>query len=1730
MSDNCTEDVTFYAPKDTFGGVKPVPSCLPGEDRIPPELTTVSPKITEYVPGKVPGPIVVGNRAVITACSAYETPVKQATDTVYNFYDTETHAYGKIFTTAEKFYTEEFYITDLKAEISESVLNYIAENVLEKVIEERLTANSIAEHGELTINEIVSLTRLSNEAATELFQNLNDIKNRLTENVENLNIRSIECYWENGYQIAKCVEPEGGADYLGNKYYAKVVTCEEEDFRIYSGIPQSNLAIVLDWLKSQGITAESPDIKVLIRDIVPQQIRNGKIKYQEIKRLMDVEATKGQFGITEDYAMFQYDADLPPAKFYADPKKVETAVISYAVPAGSIKSSTSQEDADTQARIMAESMLNCVYTNEPVTVECRDLPDYPEGSFEADVPTEYSPVYGGLVPRVGTYTVVEDIVLSTTSTSLATTAATTMALGMLVCYYVNHDLFITCYDPDGTGVDPQDEDKKRQEALMKRRARNVGVIPTATNWAVADPSGGTKGQEVFIPAGFFTSTVSEEEADELARNFAASLLECCYVNEPITITCPECIVIDVDGNEIVVPPMNTDKAVIVIEEGRFSSCESQDEANELARAEAMSLLDCYYGNPKIMPTCMPQWALDGINSGDITLPLSKQIAEYGTAAKYIADPNSDKLLYIPDLPITALDGVSENTFVVKDDCQTAYNMAQSTRKKLNDRIDEDREICLYANDEFIYGCVTYDLYNEFGLRVSFLNISKITNEQAYALAGFDYKPKRDCCNGVLDDDNLGGMWSMVGGGGFYRAVILYKKVAGELITIHSPVLSDPNSSWYLDVEPDAKKYANIPALPIVGEEPMERWVFTNKVTGEADIIYKKTVYTATSSFINLDYDYEHEYNGSQLIGTYPRDYYSKYFKSGDYYIEVTDMDGYKLSIINPTANPYKSVPIWPAYKVGKKASGNRYFITTMFENELSGSTNLTPDCGCSGTSVTPSSSGKYTPTDWTECNTSYRPLKNPYKERKTDTQSGLYNQDEFSKYIGNDTSIINLNDLVVELPTILQAGEVTFTNVEIAQLNGIDVLNVTAEYAKRVINQITKAQVDAIMSTLVCTADYKPKKEIWAACEWKRETVCGCGVRLSALNRADAASLAAKRKCGTAIYPDTLNEEQLEKTTQYTTFALPYSVWFASMPAKKNAKPIKTKCCKVMPRSKKLEPRIVKLALSGDCFTCADYQNAKELVTSLLECEIPNRKIVCKCKPPIVCFWENRFWPLIWVPAPWDTNDSKQLTVAEGTFSAGSEGEADNMAIQFAESIMKASAMEAPMPIKAGCCGIKFTPIVWNSEYTATCAAWMKASGLASGGLLALFHYTGVDPDVMQDYAECEAYGGATVAVSLVADQVVVPEGTFHHCVKPIADARAKALGDSLIANMCVPSISYVKNQEITVKCCAIPTDAYGNPEPPSGWKDPRNNWPGGYAGEYCVGPESITIPAGMFQSLCVHVSNQRAWTFATSIQDICQRGFNSHAMYGRCEEEFKGWDWDKAPVIDVHTSIYTTPVVPEGFAQARTQQEADDIAQAFADSLCIQSQTTDGKLYGNTEQVATCDSYEYDAENNKYQKIEKQIKIPANAVLATTQETADSLANTLASNIVNQICQNAYEPAPDPYNPDPPDPPGPPNPPPPPPPPYEPTDCCKDTYKFNSDWFTVKQTPQSGTKCSNYSIGVDEGKVKQYVAALVEKTKVTIETNGIVTTNQHGVLHADIAASTYSLGGPMDITTLVHY
>ena len=357
----------------------------------------------------------------------------------------------------------------------------------------------------------------------------------------------------------------------------------------------------------------------------------------------------------------------------------EKAVYTYTVAACAVKSFISQADADARALDLAESMLNCFYINDQFTATCETRPDRPLENMEP-VPNDTTPIYPGRSLRVGRYVISSGSVVSRTSKEDANDQAQAIAFSMLNCWYPNWPTEASC-----------DPDEETGEIL----ARNMWVDPAKEPIREANIIEKTTGQVVNIPAGFFTSEVSSEEANQEAEDFATSLLECCFINDEMEFRCDTDVIYDTENckyEDIQANPKKG-KTYLKVEKGTFASCISKEEANMFAQQSAEGQLQCIYCNLEILPTCVPDWVMEGVLNGDLTLPLSSDTISYNGHS-----------IKTESLPPEATLGAAAGDYCASE-AQQAQAMASSAAKA------RGSNACLYFNDEVLIACSAGDPYN-----------------------------------------------------------------------------------------------------------------------------------------------------------------------------------------------------------------------------------------------------------------------------------------------------------------------------------------------------------------------------------------------------------------------------------------------------------------------------------------------------------------------------------------------------------------------------------------------------------------------------------------------------------------------------------------------------------------------------------------------------------------------------------------------------------------------------------------------------------------------------------------------------------------------------------------------------------------------------------------------------------------------------------------------------------
>ena len=405
------------------------------------------------------------------------------------------------------------------------------------------------------------------------------------------------------------------------------------------------------------------------------------------------------------------------------------------VAANTFTSNISKEDANSKALEYAKSKLGCVYVNDPITVTCADQGfEYErsdgDGNVTVLIPNDEVPVYPGLPLRVGSYTVTKGAFASTKTKSIANEKARDFALRQLECFYVNDYTYDHCEEST---------------------ARKLGVNPDKYPPVAANIVKKTPGQSVAIPQGFFTSTKSPEEANRLASQLVSYLLECCYISRPVTVECgPYTLGSDADGNpiypkneygeDIIVPPSKEASPVfsMSLEAGAVVGCANdgytQESVDKQARAMLDGVLQCYYCNTRILPSCVPDWVrqacspgglrVDGWPGGVYTLEVPLDInaervdpfSENGATVKGIINPYKS----VAETPARAVledtNSWSINASVgIEEDTVCAVEWEQTQQLAFTSSLSTIREVtenCPYVNDEVVAACAANNPYDD----------------------------------------------------------------------------------------------------------------------------------------------------------------------------------------------------------------------------------------------------------------------------------------------------------------------------------------------------------------------------------------------------------------------------------------------------------------------------------------------------------------------------------------------------------------------------------------------------------------------------------------------------------------------------------------------------------------------------------------------------------------------------------------------------------------------------------------------------------------------------------------------------------------------------------------------------------------------------------------------------------------------------------------------------------
>lgn len=502
---------------------------------------------------------------------------------------------------------------------------------------------------------------------------------------------------------------------------------------------------------NENLIKQFTNLTKIPREIVLQIITQVNIIKQKLNKAAELESQVE----LDCYYVNDYIEAVCPGEIVQDlsPERLEevleelkeyavqgNAVNRVNIASGTFKSYLSKDDANNLAKQAALIQLLCFFDNDPVHVTCLDQ-DRPGRPDEwKDIPTDQleevktytdkdwyqwllstNNQFNSVDRPIGEADVQRGVFTSTESKAAANQMALEYAYTLLNCIYLNDYQEVSCED---------------------ERARFLNVSPrTNPPFKAEVPS---TGQIVYALAGYQTSTINTQQANEIVIETIQSLLECCFVNAPISEVCEEYIEVDSTGN----PTGKRIKASYIedpsqsiqvyIPEGMFTSCESQEEADNLAREYADSLLEqCYYCNETVLPACVPPWVITAVQTGVYVQQ------EFTDDAGVTYGPGSDQNnLYILPLPLdyknifNPFTGQREDVSKWSVDATTGYPAhSMCVRRQevmiLDDlvvsvtpTIDTEREACHYENDPVVAGCRVRDPYLYLGDSYTHIFISK----------------------------------------------------------------------------------------------------------------------------------------------------------------------------------------------------------------------------------------------------------------------------------------------------------------------------------------------------------------------------------------------------------------------------------------------------------------------------------------------------------------------------------------------------------------------------------------------------------------------------------------------------------------------------------------------------------------------------------------------------------------------------------------------------------------------------------------------------------------------------------------------------------------------------------------------------------------------------------------------------------------------------------------------
>lgn len=465
--DNCPK-ITFYAPSGKLGGDKPIPSCIPPVVKVP-EVLYKPEGIEETEPSlKVPRPIELINTEQVSSC---ESVGKEGSELVNS---------DDVVVGAGTF--RALIVFDSVPGIQREALDYIATHGYETDIE------NLLRDGLLTVDYLVQkgLTKTQSEEFINLAE---DTIAMLNKSAMTMSESLLECIWWNDEIIARCPDDAATAEQHPDAVWSYTVDAETISSYISKADANKQAQAIaeasIDCLYlSYPVTADcvnrpdapEPGLAPVPNDESPVYEgltpRRGTVELPEgavVSSVSRADATAQAQELAYSQLVCYYINDeviercLKPNGEFAedarnqgvDPSTSESITITLPsqgrtgqtviVPEGYITSELSSALATEEAKILAQSLLECCYMNEEIELIC---PPYQYIVYDEETGAPISKEIPATKitndPNEYSVTIPKGTIISCTSQQDVTDQAMAMAESYLICNYCNVKVLPVC--------------------------------------------------------------------------------------------------------------------------------------------------------------------------------------------------------------------------------------------------------------------------------------------------------------------------------------------------------------------------------------------------------------------------------------------------------------------------------------------------------------------------------------------------------------------------------------------------------------------------------------------------------------------------------------------------------------------------------------------------------------------------------------------------------------------------------------------------------------------------------------------------------------------------------------------------------------------------------------------------------------------------------------------------------------------------------------------------------------------------------------------------------------------------------------------------------------------------------------------------------------------------------------------------------------------------------------